>query len=305
MIHSFTFEKLPKISTIYTVTRNTIWEIADTNHILIMILEGNCCFQINSDKYTVKRGDCIFIPKNTLYERSPYENQKCKMLYIHFETSDELCELSDKEAYIDAEKNRNEAEMLFFNENTIFSTSYVLYLKTYIPGTPKLQQTIENLEKLLPKITLENSLKPVLNFCDVLFELSRETVKTFRINPKNEVVRTPYNLKKAVLYIRQNCHRKINISELTKHCNISQSQLTRYFKQAFGKTPIQYINDYKLNRAKYMLMYMPQLSVGAIADSFGFDDQRYFSRLFFKLFNETPTEYRYRVTHYVEKKDGE
>ena len=305
MIHSFTFEKLPKISSIYTVTRNSIWEIADTNHILIMILEGNCCFQINSDKYIVKKGDCIFIPKNTLYERSPYENQKCKMLYVHFETSEEICELTDKEAYIESEKNQNETELLFFNENTIFLTSYVLYLKTYIPGTSKLQQTIENLEKLLPKTTLENSLKTILNFCEVLFELSRETVKTFKIRTKGEVVRTPYNLKKAVLYIQQNCHEKINVSELAQHCNISQSQLTRYFKQAFDKTPIQYINDYKLNRAKYMLMYMPQLSVGAIAESIGFDDQRYFSRLFLKTYNETPTMYRYRVTHYVEKNDVE
>ena len=55
MIHSFTFEKLPKISTIYTVTRNTIWKIADSKHILIMILEGNCCFKINSQKYIVKK----------------------------------------------------------------------------------------------------------------------------------------------------------------------------------------------------------------------------------------------------------
>ncbi len=302
MIHSFTFEKLPRISNIYTVTRNTLWQIADSTHILIMILEGNCCFKINSQKYIAKKGDCVFIPKNNLYERSPYENQKCTMLYVHFETADELRELTYREAYADAEKNQNKAEMLFFNENTIFSTSYVLYLKNHVSGTPKLQQTIENMEKILPKTTLENSLKTILIFCEVLFELSRETVKTLKINTKGEVARTPYNLKKAVLYIQQNCHRKINISELIKHCNISQSQLTRYFKQAFGKTPIQYINDYKLNRAKYMLMYMPQLSVGAVAESLGFDDQRYFSRLFFKSFNETPTEYRYRVNHYVEKK---
>ena len=115
MIHSFTFERLPKINNIYTVRRNTVWEIADTNHILIMILEGNCCFKIDSQKYNVKKGDCIFVPKNTFYQRSPYENQKCKMLYAHFETNAEICELTDREAYADAEKNRNEAEMLLFN----------------------------------------------------------------------------------------------------------------------------------------------------------------------------------------------
>ena len=306
MIHSFTFEGLPKINNIYTVRRNTIWKIADTNHILIMILEGNCCFKINSDKYIVKKGDCIFIPKNTLYERSPYENQKCKMLYIHFETSGELCELSDKEAYIDAEKNQNEAELMLINQNAVFLTSYVLYLKPHMTGNHELQLLMETVEKLLTKITLENSLKIVLHFCEILFELSKLTVNTFKSDPsKDQVVIIPYNLKKAALYIKQNSYKRISISELAKHCNISQSQLTRYFKQAFGKSPIQYINDYKLNCAKHMLMYMQQLSVGAIAESLGFDDQRYFSRLFFKTFNETPTEYRYRVTHYVEKKDGE
>lgn len=52
-------------------------------------------------------------------------------------------------------------------------------------------------------------------------------------------------------------------------------------------------------------MNMPHFSVRVIAEQFGFDDQHYFSRLFSKTYNETPTEYRHRVTHYVEKPDNE
>lgn len=303
MIRSFKLDKLPEIISIYTVTRNTVWQIADTSHILIAILEGACFFKIGTQKYIVKKGDCVFIPKNTIYERSPYEAQKCKMLYIHFEVDGEIYELSEKDAYANIEKNQHEAELLLFNKNTAFSTSYTLYLKNHVSGSSELQQTIENIKKLPAVITLENSLKTVLNFCDLLFEISKETVKDFNIEKKSDIIKAPYNLKKAALYIQQNCHRKISVAELALHCNISQSQMTRYFKQTMHKTPLQYINDYKLNRAKHMLMNMPQLSVGAISESIGFDDQRYFSRLFFKTFKETPTMYRYRVNHYSEKKD--
>lgn len=302
MIYSFALEKLPEISNIYAVKRDTIWQIADPKHILVMILEGNCCFEINTHKHIAKKGDCVFIPKNTLYERTPYENQKCKMLYVHFEINNEMCELTDKEASVAAEKNQNDAEMLLINEHTVFLTSYALYLKNHMTGT---DETLKIAEELSAKITLENSLNFVLKFCEILYELSKETIKTFRIKTKGEVITMPHNLKKAALYITQNSYRKIVVSDLAKHCNVSQSQLTRYFKTAYGKTPIEYINEYKLNLAKHMLMNMPQLSVGVIAESLGFDDQRYFSRLFFKTFNETPTEYRYRVNHYVEKNDVE
>ncbi len=295
MIHSFKLDKLPEIKSIYTVTRNTVWQIADTRHILIIILEGNCYFEISSQKYIAKKGDCIFIPKNTIYERTPYEEQKCKMLYIHFETGEEMRELTERDAYADIEKNQLETVRLLIDENTEFSPSYTIYLRKHTSGFSELWQAIETIKKLSAVITPDNSLKTVLHFCDILFELSKGIVNSLKIEKKNETIKTPYNLKNAVLYIQQNCYRKISVSELAKHCNISQSQLTRYFKQSMDKTPIQYINDYKLNQAKHMLKNMPQLSVGAIAESIGFDDQRYFSRLFFKTFNETPTKYRYRV----------
>jgi len=304
MIYSFKLDRLPEICKIYVITRKTVWKIADENNILVMILSGSCCFEINSKKYIVNKGEFFFIPANTTYERSPYEDQNCKMIYIHFKTNNEMSEFTDEEAYANIEKDKNEAEISFINKNELFPPSYNIYLKNHMTENDELHKIVGKIEMHLKQVTIENSLKIVLHLCNILYNLSKEMIDSFEIKtPKEKVMVIPHNLKKAVLYIKQNSHKKISVTELAKYCNISQSQLTRYFKAVFNKTPIQYINDYKLNRAKHMLMNMPQISVSVVAESFGFDDQQYFSRLFSKTFNETPTSYRYRANHYFKKTD--
>lgn len=160
------------------------------------------------------------------------------MLYIHFETSEEIRVLTDDEAYATVRENQNKIEIVLLNKDIIFFTSYALYLKNHIIGNYKIQQIIENMEKTLNNLSLENSLKVVLYFCEILFELSKETVSKFKLKTTTDSVAIiPENLKKVVLYIQQDNYRKISVSELAKYCNISQSQMTRYFKDFFTKHP--------------------------------------------------------------------
>ncbi|MBR5614114.1 MAG: helix-turn-helix transcriptional regulator [Clostridia bacterium] len=303
MVYSFEFDRLPEIDEAYALTRKTVWETSDSKNIIIVVLEGACCIEMDSKRYIVRKGETFFIPKTKVYRRTPVEDLYCRMLYIHFELSSELYEMTSKEAYTFIEQKRIETEGLLINESAVFPKSYTLYLQSCIGVSSKVTEITERMVKQLYKVSLNNSLPIVLLFCELLNELSRITLKALDDrNLDEEIVRIPENLKKAILYIKQNIFDRISIPELAEYCNISQSQLTRYFKNAAGKTPIQYINDFKLNRAKNMLVKMPQLSVKNVAESLGFDDQQYFSRLFSKTFSETPTEYRYRVLNYVEKK---
>ena len=73
-----------------------------------------------------------------------------------------------------------------------------------------------------------------------------------------------------------------------------------YFKNAFNKTPINYITEYKISRAKELLYNQPHLTIGEISDELGFDNQHYFTRVFAKTTGESPSHYRYRTVHYKE-----
>jgi AraC-like DNA-binding protein len=74
--------------------------------------------------------------------------------------------------------------------------------------------------------------------------------------------------------------------------------MIRYFKDAFNKTPIQYVNEYKINRSREMIQSTPELAIKNVCDALGFDDQHYFSRIFMKITGESPSAYKYRVVNF-------
>lgn len=58
-------------------------------------------------------------------------------------------------------------------------------------------------------------------------------------------------------------------------------------------TPIDYINTIKLYRAVHLLVYNPEKkSIETVAYETGFNDYRYFSRLFKKKYGVTPSVYK-------------
>ena len=114
----------------------------------------------------------------------------------------------------------------------------------------------------------------------------------------------PDNLKKASEYIARHYKENISLEDLAAYCSVSKQQMIRYFKQNLGVTPVTYITNYKLARAKEMLFKYPLLTVKEIAANLGFDNQHYFSRVFAKVCGETPSQYRYRTVHYNELENG-
>ena len=80
---------------------------------------------------------------------------------------------------------------------------------------------------------------------------------------------------------------------------MSKQHLIRCFKNYLHTTPTQYILEFKIAKAKEFLFNQQDLSIKEIANELGIDDQHYFSRMFKKLCGETPSEYKYRVHHYV------
>ncbi|MBT9188331.1 hybrid sensor histidine kinase/response regulator transcription factor [Zobellia russellii] len=85
-----------------------------------------------------------------------------------------------------------------------------------------------------------------------------------------------------------------SIDYLCDELAIGRSQLYRKIQALTGKTIIEYINTYKLSKAMPMLQE-GNLSIKEIAFKVGYNDNRYFSRIFKKEFGHPPS-------HYVSKK---
>lgn len=102
---------------------------------------------------------------------------------------------------------------------------------------------------------------------------------------------TSNGLSKAAEFIKANLHRGISIEELSRHACMSKTNLFRYFKNEFGLTPVQYINQLRVERACQLLQH-PEHSVTDVCFMMGFTSVSYFINLFKSIRGLTPKQYQ-------------
>lgn len=84
---------------------------------------------------------------------------------------------------------------------------------------------------------------------------------------------------------------ELSVNEIANHLDISEVHLRRIFKASANISPVRYINFLRIEKAKNMLR-SSNFTVAEIAESVGFEDQFYFSRLFKKETGLSPVSFR-------------
>lgn len=92
-------------------------------------------------------------------------------------------------------------------------------------------------------------------------------------------------------WLQENYRQPIQIGEVADRFRLSVRSLNRRFKQATNTTPLQYLQDLRINQAKELLK-QSNLVIAEVADQVGYQDASYFTGLFKKLNAITPNEYR-------------
>lgn len=100
-------------------------------------------------------------------------------------------------------------------------------------------------------------------------------------------------LSHAAEYVRQNFTNHISASELSQFCHCSESYLSHIFKRRLNVNINTYINKVRIEASKNFLVDS-NASISEIANSTGFSDSNYYSRVFSKLVGISPKEYRRR-----------
>ena len=95
----------------------------------------------------------------------------------------------------------------------------------------------------------------------------------------------------VVRYVDENYTEPITTAELAEMCYLSEGHFCRFFKSATGKTPLEYVNEYRIEKAATLLVGT-DATVTEIALSVGFSDVNYFSRMFRRIKGIAPGAYR-------------
>lgn len=94
-------------------------------------------------------------------------------------------------------------------------------------------------------------------------------------------------------YLQNHYTQEIALSELSARFHLNRDYISRKFKQEFRETIIDYVCRIRMEKAKMLLMN-PHLKIVQVAEMVGYPDEKYFSRVFKKLENLSPREYRER-----------
>ncbi len=101
-------------------------------------------------------------------------------------------------------------------------------------------------------------------------------------------------LHKARNYLESNFDKPLNLDKVAGEVGLSSSYLSRSFKQKFGVSFTDYLNQLRLDRSKRLLRHSNK-NIGEIAEEVGFNDGNYFSKVFKREEGVTPTEYRKKL----------
>ncbi len=113
--------------------------------------------------------------------------------------------------------------------------------------------------------------------------------ETSASEPRNTNSSSQYVLN-AIKFIQFNYSHDISIDDVAKSVGVSRSHLYRVFMSNVGKSPIDYLTEYRINEACNLLK-TSNLSIAEVAISVGFFDQFYFSRVFKKATGVPPSKF--------------
>jgi AraC-like DNA-binding protein len=98
---------------------------------------------------------------------------------------------------------------------------------------------------------------------------------------------------KIIDFLKKNQNKKVTMSQLASELSLSSSRASHLVNSLFNMSLPNLVNALKLEQAEHLLS-ATELPVGEIAESLGFNDQNYFSRLFSKKHGISPMAYRQR-----------
>ena len=98
-------------------------------------------------------------------------------------------------------------------------------------------------------------------------------------------------VERSLGYIHEHYARNFDIDDLAGAVAVSPSYLFRLFKKKTHVTPMHYRNIVRVDKAK-LLLTDPALTVYMVAERVGFEDPKYFARVFRDQAGVSPSNYR-------------
>ncbi len=208
-------------------------------------------------------------------------------------------------------KKKAESITLFFDENTLGKefwmhtelSSFHSFFNNSQFGFRLLGDKQMEMQKLLLSIKDAAGLEKlglfiqVLNLLNSVKEMvplskthSQKTIKSFDGNRLNRII--SFTFKES--------HRNLMLAEIAGVANMTVEAFCKYFKTRTGKTYINFLNEIRISNACKALL-LEDKAITMICYDSGFSNLSNFNRVFKKINNKTPKEYRLAISNGIDQ----
>jgi AraC-like DNA-binding protein/quercetin dioxygenase-like cupin family protein len=244
------------------------------------VATGTGVFYISNKEYQLAKNDLIVIGSDEVHTFLASRNSFLDIFSVFF-LPEALTAPADSETTLDIIRP-------FYNStNHVIRSVDIDYAKV-----SEIMLEMYRLEKCKPKyykLSIRFHLFELLLFLLFYFE----TNSLFSSESPERSYRRRANvhrLNKVFSLVENNYPEDISLDYVAGICNMSKNYFCRFFREVTGNSYIDYLNKFRINKAKHLLLNSDQ-SITQIAFDVGFNNLGYFFRVFRKYANLSPKEF--------------
>lgn len=220
----------------------------------VYVLSGEATYRFEKNNITAKAGNVIYLAHNSAYSIH-VTNDNYKFIFVDFYFNNQTNDCLKNQIY--------QSQSISILENK-FKKIYSLW----------------TIGDIADKIYCHSVLYQIYG------EIAKSDLSTY-VSGKHKA-----QLQQISEYMNQNLHDShLSISSLSRMCNISEVHFRRLFSQVYHTSPIKFLTDLRLRKAKELLI-SNSLTIAEVAEKCGFQNAYYFSKVFKANLNMTPSQYR-------------
>lgn len=254
--------------------------------VFIIVSEGVLHIEQNGHRYDVKENESLLLFPHQLHFGYKPSKGKLSYFWVHFYITDPGSLICSQTALL-----KNQAYQESIARSTPLSAPRDCFLLPEY-GRLSLQKRSVILFVQLLDMAKRDHYQATLRCRYALNLLLLEfTHESFSVNnpAKSKIPRKVCQLTE---WIHTHYDQNITVDSLAKQYHYHPTYLTALFKQYTGYPVSSYVNHIRITTAKNILCSKATLSIREVASMCGFQDEKYFMRVFKQLEGMTPSEYR-------------
>lgn len=245
------------------------------------VYEGNGIFTMEDQSVPVQKGDMFIVGPHRMHLLEALPRQKIKMLVAFFLPDLIYHPGIDNQCYDYVRLFQSSSKTAFIlpgsNEQNGLLLQLMCSMFYYDQNRRKYYQW-----------AIRNALCEILLILLNCFD-DRLSAEDFREKNKLAMRR----LETVFSFIHQNFQDPTTINQLAKSAHMSPAYLSRYFSKTVGMTLMEYIQRFRIDKAKDMLIHSGE-PITQVAFLVGFDSLNYFDRIFKRYTHLSPSEFRHQ-----------